>query len=401
MIQQRGKRWRVVVTPRGRDPFTGRRRQISGSAPTEAAARRMEMEFKAKAARLEVGAEDLTLQEVVEEWWANKPRLAPTSVANYRDNLDNHILPKLGDRPIREIRPRLVAGFLRHLEEKGLGPATVRKVRTVLSAVMTYAVAMEHTDSNPVMKVPPPELGEVERSAPTLEETARLLIAAEKDPAFLTYLLVAAEAGGRRGEVLGLRWGAIDVDVGTMTIRETISIGEDGVQARPTTKSKRPRVLSLSKGTLRQLASHRRRVEEQLSEIYGRPTTAASTAYVFSGRGNRPDSEPWRPDSTSRKFRQLKEAAGVAPGITLHGLRRTMITEMIGLNIDPRTVMGRAGHSSEAMTMSLYAQLRPAKDAAAAELWGEHIAAELARQHALLAGPDSDLESYAPRLHEP
>lgn len=393
MIQQRGGRWRVVVQAPGRDPFTKRRRQLSGSATSEAAARRLEVELRARAARMVAGDQDLTVAQVVDEWWADKPRLAATSIANYRDNLDNHILPALGDRPVREIRPRLVAGFLRHLEEKGLGPATVRKVRTVLSAVMTYAVAMEHTESNPVMKVPPPELGQTERSAPTLEETARLLIAAEKDPAFLTYLLVAAEAGGRRGEVLGLRWGSIDVDVGTMTIRETVSIGEDGVQARPTTKSKRARVLSLSKGTLRQLASHRRRVEEQLSDLAGRPTPVSADAYVFSGRKGALGGGPWRPDSTSRKFARLKDVAGVDPGITLHGLRRTMITEMIGLNIDPRTVMGRAGHSSEAMTMGLYAQLRPPKDAAAAELWGDRIAAELDRQHALMAERESPPEA--------
>jgi hypothetical protein len=32
--------------------------------------------------------------------------------------------------------------------------------------------------------------------------------------------------------------------------------------------------------------------------------------------------------------------------------------------------MGRAGHSSEATTMTVYAKVRPAVDAAAAELWG-------------------------------
>ena len=81
------------------------------------------------------------------------PRLAATTAANYQSNLTRHILPLLGDRNIVDVRPRLVAGFLRHLEAAGLGAATVRIVRTVLSAVMSFAVAMEFVESNPVMKV--------------------------------------------------------------------------------------------------------------------------------------------------------------------------------------------------------------------------------------------------------
>jgi hypothetical protein len=42
MIQQRGKRWRVVVQS-APDPLTGKRHQISGSAPTEREAVKLEI----------------------------------------------------------------------------------------------------------------------------------------------------------------------------------------------------------------------------------------------------------------------------------------------------------------------------------------------------------------------
>lgn len=111
--------------------------------------------------------------------------------------LDNHILPVLRDKRVEETRPRLVGAFLRHLQdEKGLSAATARKARTVLSAVLSYAVAMEYVESNAAMKVPPPETHATERVAPTLEETARILLEAEiNDPEFLTFLWVAAETG--------------------------------------------------------------------------------------------------------------------------------------------------------------------------------------------------------------
>lgn len=374
MIQKRGNRWRVVVQG-GRDPITGRRHQFSGSAATEREAVRLERQLRLQAEGHAVGA--CTLSELVDEWWASKPRLAPTTVLNYRDNLDNHILPTLGRRKLVELRPRLIGAFLRHLiDEEGLSPATVRKVRTVLSAVMSFAAAMEYVESNPVMKVPPPQVPPSSRVAPTMEETARLLLAAEEyDADFLAFLWVAAEEGGRRGETLGIRWGDIDFKGATLTISRTITTGEDGIQIRPTTKTGKARTIGISAISIRHLEELRGRVEERMSTAAGEPVSVDPGDLVFSGgQGSRRtllDQQPWKPTSTSRRFARLKDLAGVRPEIDLHGLRHTMITELLAVGVDPRTVMGRAGHRSEATTMGIYAKVRPAVDAAAAEMWGK------------------------------
>jgi integrase len=379
MIQKRGNRWRVVVQG-GRDPVTRKRFQLSGSTATERQAVALERELRL---RIERGVSSrLTVHQLVDEWWAAGPRLAETTAANYQSNLDRHILPLLGDRHVDEVRPRLVAAFLRELEGAGLGAATVRKVRTVLSAVMSFAVAMEFVESNPVMKVPPPELPPSERVAPTLDETARILLAAERhDPAFLTYLWVAAEEGGRRGETLALRWGGVDFNASTITIDSVISIGRDGAQARPRTKTKKPRTIAISSLTLQQLERHKLATEAALATAAETRVVLGASAYVFSGgtgsRRHPLDGRPWRPDSTTRRFRRLKDQAGVRPEIDLHGLRHTMITELLGAGVDPRTVMGRAGHSSETMTMTVYAKVRPVVDAAAAELWGAMLQGKL------------------------
>jgi integrase len=380
VIQKRGKRWRVVVHA-GCDPLTGKRRQLSGSATTEREAVRLERRLGLQAQGGVVGG--ITLSRLVEEWWASTPLLAPTTRANYRDHLDNHILPVLGDKRVEEIRPRLVGAFLGHLQDdKGLSAATARKARTVLSAVLSYAVAMEYVESNSAMKVPPPRSDAAERVAPTLEETARILMEAEaSDPDFVTYLWVAAETGGRRGETLALRWGGVDFDAGTISIEGTVSIGDDGAQLRSRTKTNKSRKVALSSITLNHLRAHKARVENLLEEAAGEPLGVDPSALVFSGGGGSRrdilDADPWRPDSTSRRFRQLRDRAGVRPDIDLHGLRHTMITEMLAAGVDPRTVMGRAGHSSEATTMTVYAKVRPAMDSAAAEMWGRLLEAKL------------------------
>lgn len=386
MIQKRGSRWRVVVQGR-RDELTGRRRQLSGSAATEREAVALERQLRLQAEHGLNGR--MKLSELVTEWWGQGPRLSSTTLANYRSNLDVHILPLVGDRRLDEIRPRLVAQLLQHLGDKGLSASTQRKVRTVLSSVMSYAVAMEYLETNSVMKVPPPELEPAARVAPTLTETGRILIAAEEvDPDFHTFLWVAAEEGGRRGEILGLRWSDVDFARDTITIRSVVSAGIDGVQVRNRTKTKRERTIAISQITRAKLIEHRRVTQERLAAA-GLPDTVPAEAFVFSGgAGSRRtliDGQPWRPDSTSRRFRRIKEQAGVDPSITLHGLRHTMVTELLHAGADPRTVMGRAGHSSTATTMETYAKVRPSVDAVAAQQWGEQLRATVASLRAELA----------------
>lgn len=378
MIQQRGARWRVVVQGR-RDELTGRRRQLSGSTSTEREAVALERTLRLQAERGLNGR--MTLAELVGEWWASGPRLAPTTLANYRSNVDVHILPMLGDRRLEEIRPRLISQFLQHLVTKGLSAGTARKVRTVLSAAMSYAVAMEYVESNPVMKVPPPEQDDsAGRTAPTVTDTARILLAAEWiDPDFHTFLWVAAEEGGRRGEVLALRWRDIDFDNNQITIRAVISAGIDGVHVRNRTKTNRVRTLAISAGTAEHLLVHRHTAQERLIAVDG--AEIQPDDYVFSGglgsRRTLIDGQPWRPDSTTRRFRRVKERAGVGADITLHGLRHTMITELLHAGVDPRTVMGRAGHASTVTTLGVYAKVRPPVDSLAADAWGQRLSREI------------------------
>jgi integrase len=133
---------------------------------------------------------------------------------------------------------------------RGLSAATARKARTVLSAVLSYAVAMEYVESNAAMRVPP-ETDATERVAPTLEETASILLEAEvSDP----------------GETLALRWSGVDFDAGTVSIEGTVSIGNDGAQLRSRTKTKKSRKVALSSLTLDHLREHKARFKSLLEE---------------------------------------------------------------------------------------------------------------------------------------
>jgi hypothetical protein len=190
----------LAVRPAGRDglPVLG----PVPSAATERDALAMEREFRR---RVEAGITGrILVRDLVEEWWASGPRLAPTTAANYKLNLGNHILPVLGDKRADEIRPRLVGQFLRRLVADGMHPATVRKVRSILSAVTSYAVAMDvDVGGKPVVGVGhAPQLHR--RAALGMRHRARVIGGDGRGPAELRELGGDGDFAGSSGRRVAL-----------------------------------------------------------------------------------------------------------------------------------------------------------------------------------------------------
>ena len=81
--------------------------------------------------------------------------------------------------------------------------------------------------------------------------------------------LIAA-TGLRIGELLGLRWRALDLDIGTLAVRG--SVFEGHVQAPKTQKA--VRTIPLGPHALATLAAHRQRVSRRAPEdlVFGKPT---------------------------------------------------------------------------------------------------------------------------------
>ena len=100
-------------------------------------------------------------------------------------------------------------------------------------------------------------------------------------------------------------------------------------------------------------------------------TAISDASFVFSdgAAGER----PWRPDSTSRKFRLLCSEVGIS-NVRLHHLRHYVATQMLGAGVDVRTVAGRLGHRNASTTLNVYSHFLPEADREAANTLGELLA---------------------------
>ena len=90
----------------------------------------------------------MPLQRFVEvEWKPNAMlRLRKSSMRIYGFNLDQHILPALGEVPIRDISRAQIEGCLSGLQRKGYAVATLRSVRATFSTVLGAAIAHRYIE---------------------------------------------------------------------------------------------------------------------------------------------------------------------------------------------------------------------------------------------------------------
>jgi integrase len=127
--------------------------------------------------------------------------------------------------------------------------------------------------------------------------------------------------------------------------------------------------VALSPYCVSALVAHR---EKQTEIAIAAGTPMPVNAFIFSDDplGLR----PWRPDSTDRKFRQLRSKVEMN-AIRLHDFRHYMATTLLAAGVDPKTVAQRGGWTTVATMLGRYAHALPVSDRAAADAIGAILAA--------------------------
>jgi integrase len=89
-------------------------------------------------------------ETVAREWYEKRTHeWAPRSAKTMLARLEQHILPKLGERPVTEITPQEVLAMARVVEARG-NLETARRVMQICGQVFMYAIATGRAERNPV-----------------------------------------------------------------------------------------------------------------------------------------------------------------------------------------------------------------------------------------------------------
>jgi hypothetical protein len=179
----------------------------------------------------------MTLEQFIQQQWepATVPVLKPSSARYYGIQLRVHILPTLGDRKLCDLTKGEVQRFLASKRTEGLSGSSVHGIRTALGKVLQAAVEWGYLDTNPARGLIVGDRRPAKERLFLTPAQVRILVNSLPDPC-CTIVSLLALTGLRIGELLALRWKHIDMSIGVIRVRETVSEGNFGT---PKTRNSR------------------------------------------------------------------------------------------------------------------------------------------------------------------
>ncbi|MFE2122426.1 tyrosine-type recombinase/integrase [Rhodococcus aetherivorans] len=316
----------------------------------------------------------VTLGPYARTWLAGR-RIANTTREQYNRHLELHIVPHLGDIPIRSLTASRIAQFYRDLEEEdgaNLGASTVRKIAVTLAQILDAAISDRHVLTNCARdkRAEPPTRKHVAEESDDFEAWTVEQLAAflgwnrdtYRDELYPLWHLLAS-TGMRRGEALALRWADINLVEGTVNVRRALDSSQVGKGSVKGTKTGRNRVVDIDERTVEVLRSHRA-VRGSVSLGMARADSLVFGSDAGQVRNVRSVSNSW--SHRVRKAQGDLEVDAV-PSLRLHGLRHTHASLLLAAGVPVKVVSERLGHASVSVTMDVYAHVMPGAQRSAAE----------------------------------
>ena len=129
----------------------------------------------------------------------------------------HRILEYFGNPWVDKIYTDDVEHFLADLQRSGLQPATINRYIARLGSLLKRAMTWGYREDNPV--VPIECLREPKMGDRYLEDSEYQTLLEACDPILRALVVVAANTGIRRGELMALRWEDVDFDNAQLVIR--------------------------------------------------------------------------------------------------------------------------------------------------------------------------------------
>jgi integrase len=349
---------RMTWRARYPDPTRGGKKQIERQFGTRREAEKWLTSQKAAIQRGEhIDPRDnhRLFEQVAEAWRATWLDLEPKTKAGYQAILRRHVLPRWNGVRIGAVTPEAIQEWVNELST-GRQPNTVRRIYSVLRAVLKVAVERRYLLANPCDAVRLPR-------APAVTTDQRMILTAAEvtalanaiTPRYRVLVYAAAYTGLRAGELGALRRRDVDLLHGTLNVERALK-DVDGRHIFGPTKTAKARRVGMPRFLIDMFSEH-------LATLDGGPD-----ALVFRS----PDGGPLRHHNMYvREFKPAVRAALPTEkhGLRFHDLRHTCASLLIAAGAHPKAIQEHLGHKDIQTTFNVYGHLLPsAREALAAAL---------------------------------
>ncbi len=255
----------------------------------------------------------------------------PSEVTKKQMILRKHLKPFFGKLYLDRITKQDIKAYRSKKLQMGYARKTVNNHLAVLSKLLTEAEEeglILHFPRVRQLKTPPSSYDFL-----TVEEANALIDAAKAE--WRTMILLALRTGLRQGELLGLQWKDINLELGFLSVERAIYRGRIG-----SPKSNKGRTVPLSNEAVNALIAHKHR----------------KSPFVFC----RKNGDPLTDGKCKHPLRRACDAAELRK-IGWHTLRHTFASHLVQAGVSILKVKEYLGHSDIRITMR-YAHLNPEID---------------------------------------
>jgi integrase len=165
-------------------------------------------------------SKSITVAEAAETWIkrAEAKGRERATVKQYREHVDLHIVPEIGDIKFAQLTPERVEGFRDKLLVK-LSRPLAKKVWQSFRSILRVAKFAHVSDDISIDSKRERKL-EVGRDIPTPTEVKRLIKATDGNIRQRVLLLTMTLTGLRASELRGLRWSDVDLNANKLHVRQ-------------------------------------------------------------------------------------------------------------------------------------------------------------------------------------
>jgi integrase len=301
----------------------------------------------------------VTFGAFVEEQWRTLvfPTFKASTQHGYKAVLNNHVLPAWKDWRLRDIERLAIQQWVADKFRQDTGWQVVRNGWVLLSGILETAVEFGYLQTNPARGVKFPQKGLKERPAIIAGDSLAKLLKQVNEPHRTMVSLIAA-TGLRIGELLALRWSALDLEGGSLTVRESVFEGK----FQPPKTRRALRTIPLGRYAVAVLKAHRERASR-----------LAETDLVFGNRNGRPMRES---KLLTKVLQPAAEAAGLGR-VTWHQFRHIHSSLLNDLRVPAKIAQEQLGHASISTTLSIYTHVVDASHRRAVEEVEERLFSEM------------------------
>lgn len=339
---------------RGYVPVDGKRKYFSASTKAEASRKRRALLHQRDTGHLVAGRVP-TLGAWLDHWMdvTSADRRDSTN-GIYGIYIEKYIKPKLGSKRLDKLTMDDLESFYAEMAADKKSGSTQRQAHSIIRAALKHAVWRGHIGRNVAALVKPPQRAKPNTTTMSEADVVAVHKALVGDR-FQARWHMSLDLGLRPGEAIALEWKHVDFENNTITVeQEVLQIVGRGAQLEHATKTKAggrviavpPRIMEMLEDTRKKQMVERAQKgsDWKLWEPDGEPH-----AWCFT----RADGSPLRPTADAQEWKALLERAGV-PHTRRHTARHTAASMAISAGADVVSVADMMGHSSPALTLSVY-----------------------------------------------